>query len=126
MEIVHLDKDYIYEALAKECGLDHDGADCWHEMIGTGCPFGASEDEDTVDCKAITAAHWREVFEGKDEEPEPEFQFGDKVTHFVDFPVRGVFSAYKGSRHSGEAYVLFDDGPEYQVVFVRNLKAGWE
>ena len=125
MEIVHLDKTCLYKALAKECNWDHYDADCWYDTIGIGCPFSASEDEDTVDCNMITAGHWREVFEGKDG-PEPEFRFGDKVSHCIDFPVRAVFSAYKESPRSGEAYVLFDDSPECEVVLVKNLKAGWE
>lgn len=123
MEIVHLDKTCLYEALAKECNCDHDDADCWHDTIGIGCPFGASEDEDTVDCNMITADHWREVFEGKDEQ-EPQFQFGDKVTLTNSTgSYNGVFNAYT---EYGRAYVLLEGEDRCSTEIVRNLKAGWD
>lgn len=127
MEITHLELSDMYEALAKVCN-DFEGqkeGSCFADNSNLGCPFGASRYEETVNCKDIKPAHWREVFEGKDEQ-EPQFQFGDKVTHCVDFPVNAVFSAYKDSLYSGEAYVLFEGEPECQVVPLRNLKAGWE
>ena len=86
---------------------------------GASCPLGGQKA-----CGETTPEDWEKVLQ--DEEPEPEFHFGDKVAHLVDFPVKGVFSAYKDSRYSGEAYVLFDNEPECQVVSVKNLKAGWE
>ena len=114
------------ERLAKIC-REH-GNTCGDLRFGVRvCPFaGASCPIDNSDktCGDATAEDWEKVLQ--DEEPEPEFQFGDKVTHYVDFPVRAVFSAYKDSRHSGEAYVLFDGSHECVVVFARNLKAGWE
>ena len=127
MEITHLKLNDMYEALAKSCN-EFEGqkeGSCFADNSNLGCPFGASRDEKTVNCKDIKPAHWREVFEGKDEQ-EPQFQFGDKVTHYVDFPVNAVFSAYKDSLYSGEAYVLFEGEPECQAVPLRNLKAGWE
>ena len=121
MEITHLDKKFLYEALAKECNWDHGDADCWHDAIGIGCPFSASEDEDTVDCNMITADHWREVFECKDK-PEPEFHFGDKVR--VD-GMRAVFARYSDTSHKN-AYILFESGSLLPERRVATLKAGWE
>jgi len=116
------------ERLAKIC-REH-GNTCGDLRFGVRvCPFaGASCPIDNSDktCGDATAEDWEKVLQ--DEEPEPEFHFGDKVTHLVDFPVRGVFSAYKDSPNHGKTYahVLFDGSPECEVVFVRNLKAGWE
>jgi len=88
---------------------------------GASCPLGSQKA-----CGETTPEDWEKILQ--DEEPEPEFHFGDKVTHYVDFPVKAVFSAYKDSPCSGKAYayVLFDGSPECEVVFARNLKAGWE
>ncbi len=89
------------------------------------CPFpGASCPlVNYKQCDETTAEDWEKVLQ--DEEPDAQFRFGDKVTHYVDIPVRAVFSAYKDSIYTGEAYVLFDGDPECQVVPLRNLKAGW-
>ena len=133
MEIQHLDKNILFGAFAKACsdfgdeGGNVGSGECFADDIGIGCPFD-NEDEE-LGCNKIRPSHWREVFEGKDKQrlkPGPQFQFGDKVTHYVDFPVRAVFSAYKDSLYSGEAYVLFEGEVECQTVPLRNLKAGWE
>ena len=129
MEIQHLNKNILFGAFAKACsdfgdkGGNVGSGECFADDFGIGCPFD-NEDEDLL-CSIIRPNHWREVFEGKDES-EPRFQFGDKVTHYVDFPVNAVFSAYKDSLYTGEAYVLFEGEPECQAVPLRNLKAGWE
>ena len=127
MEIIHLDKMSLYKALAKECNWDHDDADCWHETIGIGCPFSASEDENTVNCNEITADHWREVFEGKDEpepmpDPEPEFRFGDRVTAEGR---KGIFVRYIDEELFA-AFVVFENTVYLPECETSILKAGWE
>lgn len=133
MLITNLGINPVSETMAKACNkYETDEGECWAIQLNIGCPF-SSDDFEAVSCDEIKPEHWREVLadapnpKGKPE-PEPEFHFGDKVTHHVDFPVRCVFSAYKVSPSSGKtyAYVLFDGSPECEVVFARNLKAGWE
>ena len=120
MKITHLDKIDLYHVLARTCEESHArGEECFAISQDLGCPFELSDGSHP--CDLVRLDDWEKVFEGK-----PRYRFGDKVTHHIDFPVRAVFSAYKDSRHSGEAYVLFDGGSECHVVFVRNLKAGWE
>jgi hypothetical protein len=129
MLITNLGINPVSETMAKACNkYETDEGECWAEQLNIGCPF-SSDDFEAVSCDEIKPEHWREVLAdapNPKEKPEPRFRFGDKVTHHIDFPVKAVFSAYKDSRHSGEAYVLFDGSPECEVVFVRNLKAGWE
>ena len=123
MEITHLKLSDMYEALAKSCN-DFEGQEegsCFADNSNLGCPFGASRDEKTVNCEDIKPAHWREVFEGKDE-PEQQFSFGDKVT-WTGGPLReGIFSAYCDQRW---AYVLFEGENCCEVVAVSSLRAGW-
>ena len=124
MEITHLSLSDMYEALAVDCNSFEEQKDgyCFADARNLGCPFGASRNEKTVNCKDIKPAHWREVFEGKDE-PEPQFQFGDKVTWTGGHPREGIFSAYCDQRW---AYVLFEGENCCEVVAVCNLKAGWD
>ena len=127
MDIMHLELSDMYRALARHCNdfEDQQEGSCFAEDSNLGCPFRIDENGDFLGCGGIDPEHWREVFEGKNK-PDAQFRFGDKVTHYVDIPVRAVFSAYKDSIYTGEAYVLFDGEPECQVVPLRNLKAGWE
>ena len=128
MRVTHLDRDGLYEAMAKECRADHGGSECWHQEIGIGCPFDWDEGEYTL-CAGIQSEHWRLVFEGEDEqepEPEPEmpFQFGDKVTLTNSTgSYNGVFNAY--TEH-GRAYVLLEGEDRCSTEIVSNLKAGWD
>lgn len=123
MKTLTVEVNYSPKKLAEVCRKHGAGSS---QFSFACCPFpGASCPLiNYKQCGDTTAEDWEKVLH--DEEPGPEFHFGDNVTHLVDFPVRGVFSAYKDSRRSGEAYVLFEGSPECEVVFVRNLKAGWE
>ena len=126
MEITHMKLDDMYVSLANSCFAfegQQEGA-CFADASNFGCPFGASEEDETVRCGDIRPEHWREVFEGKDEEPEPEmpFRFGDKVTVMMDPPCEAVFSTYTGN---GLCYVLFEDEFSCREVLVSDLKAGW-
>lgn len=125
MEITHLKLSDMYEALAVECNSFEEQKDgyCFADARNLGCPFGASRDEKTVNCKDIKPVHWREVFEGRDEQ-EPQFQFGDKVTLTNSTgSYNGVFNAYT---EYGRAYVLLEGEDRCSTEFVRNLKAGWD
>lgn len=125
MKALTVDVKYSPKELAEICRKHGAGSS---QFSFACCPFPVATCpiHSALPCSATTAEEWEKVLQ--DEEPEPEFHFGDKVTHHVDFPVRGVFSAYKDSPSPGKTYahVLFDGSPECEVVFVRNLKAGWE
>ena len=128
MRVTHLDRDGLYEAMAKECRADHEDSECWHREIGTGCPFDWDEGEYTL-CAGIQSEHWREVFEGEDEqepEPLPEFQFGDKVTVQLGSPTEGIFNAYVEYHGFIRASVLFEGSECCEEVAVADLKAGWD
>ena len=124
MEITHLKLSDMYEALAKSCN-DFDGqkeGSCFADTSNLGCPFGA-EDGETVKCGDILPRHWRTVFEcGQEQESEPRFQFGDKVTWTGGHPREGIFSAHCDQRW---AYVLFEGENCCEVVAVSSLRAGW-
>ena len=123
MKTLTVDVKYSPKELAEICRKHGAGSSQFSfaccPFPGASCPIGSQKT-----CSETTAEDWEKVLQA--EEPEPEFHFGDRVTHYIDFPVKAVFSAYKDSRRSGEAYVLFDGSPECEVVFARNLKAGWE
>ena len=126
MEITHLKLSDMYEALARDCN-NFEGqkeGSCFAESSRSlGCPFGA-EDGEIVKCGGILPRHWRLVFEcGQEQEPEPRFQFGDKVTWTGGHPREGIFSAYCDQRW---AHVLFEGENCCEVVAVCNLKAGWD
>ena len=128
MRVTHLDRDGLYEAMAKECRVDHEGSECWHQEIGIGCPFDWDEDEYTL-CAGIQSEHWREVFEGKEDqkpEPLPEFQFGDKVTAMLPSPCEAIFNAYVKYHGFIRAAVLFEGSECCEEVAVADLKAGWD
>ena len=127
MRVTHLDRDGLYEAMAKECRADHGDSECWHQEIGIGCPFDWDEGEYTL-CAGIQSEHWREVFEGEDEqepEPLPEFQFGDKVTVQLGSPTEGIFNMYVDDHGIIRASVLFEGSECCEEVAVNDLKAGW-
>ena len=124
MEIQHLKLSDMYEALAKSCN-DFEGqkeGSCFADNSNLGCPFGA-EDGETVKCGGILPRYWRIVFEcGQEQESEPRFQFGDKVTWTGGHPREGIFSAYCDQRW---AYVLFEGENCCEVVAFSGLRAGW-
>ena len=124
MEITHLSLSDMYEALAVDCNSFEEQKDgyCFADARNLGCPFGVSRFEKTVHCKDIKPAHWREVFEGKDEQ-EQQFSFGDKVTWAGRPPREAVFSAYCDQIW---AYVLFEGDNQCSDVKVEDLKAGWD
>jgi hypothetical protein len=129
MEITHMNLDDMYTSLANSCLAfegQQEGA-CFADASNFGCPFGASEEDETVRCGDIRPEHWREVFEGKDEEPEPEmqFRFGDKVTAMIDPPCEAVFSTYTSHGGAIMAWVLFEGEHSCEEVLVSDLKAGW-
>ena len=126
MEITHMKLDDMYTSLANSCLAfegQQEGA-CFADASNFGCPFGASEEDETVRCGDIRPEHWREVFEGKDDEPKPEmqFSFGDKVTVKIDPPCEAIFSVYTGG---GKAFVLFEGACSCEEVQISDLKAGW-
>ena len=116
IKIKKLGKQAVAEMLATVCRGK--GCPATYEL---GCPFKNGEG-DSVPCGLVDTDLWLAAIE----EGKPRFEFGDKVTHCIDFPVRAVFSAYKDSLYSDEAYILLDSCPECEVVLVSNLKAGWE
>ena len=131
MEIQHLKLSDMYEALAKSCN-DFEGqkeGSCFSDNSNLGCPFGTSEEEESVRCKDIRPEHWREVFEGKEDqkpEPLPEFQFGDKVTVQLGSPTEGIFNMYVDDHGIIRASVLFEGSECCEEVSVADLKAGWD
>ena len=127
MEIQHLNKNILFGAFAKACSDFGDeggkvgSGECFADDIGIGCPFD-NEDEE-LGCNKIRPSHWREVFEGKDEQ-EQQFSFGDKVTWWTGrHPREGIFSAYCDQTW---AYVLFEGDNQCSDVKVEDLKAGWD
>lgn len=128
MEITHMKLDDMFSCLANSCQAFEDQQEgaCFADVSNFGCPFGASEEDETVRCGDIRPEHWRKVFEGKDAEPEPEpkmqFQFGDKVTVMLNSPCEAVFSAYSGDIM---AWVLFEGEFSCEEVQISDLKAGW-
>ena len=131
MEITHLKLDDMYIALANGC-FAFDGqqeGQCIADALDLGCPFGASEEEESVRCKDIKPEHWREVFEGKEDqkpEPLPEFQFGDRVTVQLGSPTEGIFNMYVDDHGIIRASVLFEGSECCEEVAVADLKAGWQ
>ena len=126
MEITHMKLDDMFSCLANSCQAfegQQEGA-CFADASNFGCPFGASEEGETIRCGDIRPEHWREVFEGKNEEPKPEvqFSFGDKVTVMIDPPCEAIFNAYLSE---GVASVLFEADTNCEEVSVSDLKAGW-
>ena len=125
MEITHLDRSFLYDALAWECikrgQLEKNGGsyECFPEASNLGCPF-ETENGESVDCGQIRTEHWRDVFEGKDE-PEPGFRFGDKVT--VD-GTKAIFIRYTSEEHD-RAYIVFGASVLLPERLVTDLKAGW-
>lgn len=87
-----------------------------------GCPFaGASCPIDNIDktCGDTTAEDWEKVLQ--DEEPEPRFRFGDKVT--ADGR-RAVFVNYHAP--ASAAAILYEGNHVTDPVFVSDIKEGWE
>ena len=144
MEITHLDRSFLYDALAWECikrgQLEKNGGsyECFPEASNLGCPF-ETENGESVDCGQIRTEHWRLVFEGEDEqepEPEPEwrevfegkdeqkpeFSFGDRVT--VD-GTKAIFIRYTSEEHD-RAYIVFGASVLLPERLVVDLKAGWD
>ena len=123
MKTKHLDNSDMYNMLYMMCADAATGDhQCFPQRYGKGCPF------EGIDCDDVEPAHWREVFEGKDEQepkPEPEmpFQFGDKVTVQLNSPCEGIFNAYTDQ---GVASVLFEGESCCEEVAVIDLKAGWQ
>lgn len=127
MEIQHLKLSDMYEALAKSCN-DFEGqqeGSCFAEDSKLGCPFRIDENGDFLGCGGIDPEHWREVFEGKDEQEPvslPPFKFGDKVRHNG---MPAIFARYSDKSHK-TAYILFESGSILPERRVAELKAGWE
>lgn len=122
MEIQHLKLSDMYEALAVDCNSFEEQKDgyCFADARNLGCPFGASRYEETVNCKDIKPAHWREVFEGKDE-PETQFQFGDKV---MADRRKAVFAHYQYGT-TKKAEVLYEEDEVTSTVTSDSIEAGW-
>ena len=106
-------KQAVAEMLATVCRGK--GCPATYEL---GCPF--KNGEGGIPCDSIRPDFWLEVME----EPEPQFNFGDKVTLTNSTgSCNGVFNAY--TEH-GRAYVLLEGEDRCSTEIVRNLKAGWD
>lgn len=110
------------EVLAKAC-REH-GESCGDIFFGIkACPFAGAACPLTGNdkaCRYMTAEDWAEVLQ--EEEPEPEYHFGDRVT--VE-GMQAVFVRYKDTRHE-RACIVFEGSDLLTVRRMATLDAGWE